>query len=245
MLVLAIDTTTTQSSVCVGGPDGPLASAALGRPQAHGAFLTPAIDFCLRQAGVTAADLTGVAVALGPGLYTGMRVGIAAAQGLAHARQLPVVGLNSLDLLAFPFRLVRRDRRVAAVIDARRGELFWALYRPAGDGMVRTSDLSVGTPDKLVAEVEASPEGTICVGDGAVAHEGVLRAAGAQIASPWIGRPHATALAELAVPRLARGDTQRPEDLRPIYLRAADARINWSRRGALAGGVGDAEERSR
>lgn len=236
MLIVGIETSTVHSSICLGARDGVRAAAVLGRGQAHGEFLTPALAFCLEQAHARIEDVTGVAVSLGPGLYTGMRVGIAAAQALAHARSLPTVGIGSLDVLAFPHRLVRHDRVIAAVIDARRGELFWAFYRPTGDGVVRVGDLTVGRPERLAAEVEAAPSGTICVGDGAARHTHLLLDAGAQVAGSWAAFPHAEALVELAVPRFEREETQRPEDLRPTYLREADARINWSKRGALAGG---------
>lgn len=236
MLIVAIETSTVQSSICLGGRDGVRASATSGRKQAHGEFLTPALGFCLGQAHARIEDVTGVAVTLGPGLYTGMRVGIATAQALAHARNLPTVGIGSLDVLAYPHRMIRHDRLIAAVIDARRGELFWAFYRPTGDGVIRVGDLTVGRPEKLAAEVEAAPSGTICVGDGASAHARMLGDAGGQVAGSWAAYPNAAALAELAAPRFEREETQRPEDLRPVYLRDADARINWAKRGALAGG---------
>ena len=236
MYVLGIDTSTAQTSVCIGGDRGVLASAVLGRAQAHGEFLSPAIRFCLEQGRVEVDRLAGVAVSLGPGLYTGMRVGIAAAQAFAHARHLPVVGLGSLDLLAYEFRYVRDNRMIAAVIDARRGQVFWAFYRPTHDGVQRVSELQVGTPDRLAGEVEATPEGTLCVGDGAVAHATRLASARGRVATAWKGSPRAEALVELATPRFEREETQRPEDLRAIYLRGADAKISWRKRGALAGG---------
>lgn len=237
MLILGIETSTARSSVCLGTQDGLLAAAALGRGQAHGEFVAPAIRFCLGHAAADVKEVTGVAVSLGPGLYTGMRVGIATAQALAHARGLPVVGLSTLDLLAFPFRYVRSDRVVCAVLDARRGEVFWALYRPSQGGVQRVTEVYVGPPAKLAGDLEALAEDVLCVGDGAAAHRGVLASTGAEVASAWTGNPTAEALVELAVPRFLREDTQRPEDLHPVYVRQADARINWEQRGALFGGT--------
>lgn len=246
MLVLGLETSTPQSSVCLATERGVLASASLGRGQAHGEFVAPAIAFCLEQAAVGIGDVRGVTVSLGPGLYTGMRVGIATAQSLAHARQLPVVGLASLDLLAFSVRHVRRV--IATVIDARRGELFWSFYRSVPGGVQRTTEFRLGPPEKLAGEIESLPDDVLAVGDGALAHRTLLVATGAEVASPLFAHPSAAALCELALPRFIREESQRPEDLRPIYLRQVDARIGWKQRGALRGGktseTADTQERA-
>jgi tRNA threonylcarbamoyladenosine biosynthesis protein TsaB len=234
VLVLGIETSTAQSSVCLGTERGLVASASLSRGQAHGEFLAPAIDFCLRHAGVGPDAVNGVAVSLGPGLFTGMRVGIATAQMFAHARRLPVVGLASLDLLAFPVRHVRRS--ICSVLDARRKELFWAFYRPVPGGVQRVSEFRVGPAGKLAGEIEAASEDVLCIGDGAAANRQLLESAGADVGSIGSAYPSAAALVELALPRLVREETQRPEDLLPVYIRKPDAKISWQNRGALYGG---------
>ena len=234
MLVLGIETCTPQSSVCLATEQGLVAGCALGRGNAHGGFLAPAIEFCLHHAQLDISSVSGIAVSLGPGLFTGMRVGIATAQMLAHARRLPVVGLNSLDLLAFPVRHV--SRLVCSVIDARRGELFWAFYRSAPGGVQRVTEFRVGPPEKLAGEIEAVPDDVLCVGDGAIAQRALLESTGAEVGSTTMASPTAHALVELALPRFIREETQRPDDLRPIYIRKADAKINWQNRGALHGG---------
>ncbi|MPZ72351.1 MAG: tRNA (adenosine(37)-N6)-threonylcarbamoyltransferase complex dimerization subunit type 1 TsaB [Nitriliruptorales bacterium] len=234
MLVLGIETCTPSSSVCLANENGLLAGAALGRGNAHGEFVVPAIDFCLRQARLPMDAVAGIAVSLGPGLFTGMRVGIATAQMLGHARRLPVVGLNSLDLLAFPVRHARR--MVCSVLDAKRGELFWAFYRSAPGGVQRVTEFRVGPPPKLAGEIEAVRDDVLCIGDGALAQRALVESTGAEVGSSSMAYPTAQSLVELALPRFIREETQRPEDLRPIYIRKADARINWQNRGALHGG---------
>jgi tRNA threonylcarbamoyladenosine biosynthesis protein TsaB len=234
LLILGIETCTPQTSVCLGTEHGLLASAALGRGNAHGEFLTPAIQFCLEQAHVDVAAVSGVAVSLGPGLFTGMRVGIITAQALAHARRLPVVGMASLDLLAFGARHVRR--LVCSVLDARRSELFWAFYRASPGGLQRVTEFRVGGAAKLAGEIEALADDVLAVGDGACANRSLLESTGAEVASNALAYPSAHALVELALPRFIREETQRAEDLRPTYIRKADARISWRNRGALLGG---------
>jgi len=236
VLILGIETSTAQSSVCLGTERGCVASASLGRGRTHAEFLAPAISFCLERAGLPLSSIAGVAVSLGPGLFTGMRVGIATAQAFAHARTLPVLGLNALDLLAFPVRYIRADRLICAVIDARRSELFWAFYRPSHGGVQRVTDLRVGPAGKLAGEIEAVREDVVCVGEGALLVGSLLESVGATVAPHGEAHPHANALVELALPRFLREETQHPEDLRPIYVRKADARISWQNRGALFGG---------
>lgn len=237
MLVLGIETSTPASGVCLATEKGLVASAALGaggqRSRAHGEFLAPAITFCLAQAGVGVEAISGVAVGLGPGLFTGMRVGIATAQAFAHARRLPVVGLASLDLLAFPARHVRR--LLCAVVDARRGEVFWAFYRAAPGGVQRVTEFRVGPPAKLSSEIEAVSDDVLCLGDGAVANRVLLESTGAEVSSSS-SHPTAEALCELGLGRFLREETVRAEDLRPLYVRKVDARISWQGRGALFGG---------
>lgn len=236
MLILGLETSTQRSSVAVVDRDRVLASASLGVPRRHGEFLAPAIRFCLDQAGLDADRVTGVAVGLGPGLFTGLRVGIATAQAFAAARQLPVVGLSGLDVLAFQERYV--DRLICAVIDARRGELFWAWYRPAPGGVQREGELQLGTIDTLVADLTAVGEECLVLGDGALRHRDRLEAAEGRIrvAGPDVAWPDAADLAELSVPRFLREQTCQPLDLQPIYLRDADARIGWETRGRMHGG---------
>jgi tRNA threonylcarbamoyladenosine biosynthesis protein TsaB len=235
MLVLGLETSTSRSSVALVDHDRVVASASLGMARRHGEFLAPAIDFCLTQAGADATRVTGVAVGLGPGLFTGLRVGIATAQAFAAARRLPVVGLAGLDVLAFRVRYSRR--LICAAIDARRSELFWGLYRSSPGGVQRVGELQVGDVHQLAADLEATGEETLVIGDGSLRYRAELaRIDGAELAGPELAWPDAADLAELAIPRFVREETQQPTDLQPIYLRQADARIGWATRGRLRDG---------
>ncbi len=231
MRILAIESSTARSSVALQDGERTLASASLGVPRRHGEFLAPAIRFCLDQAGIGLDRVAGVAVGTGPGLYTGLRVGIATAQTLAAARGLPTIGVSGLDVLAFRARHTRR--LICAAIDARRGELFWALYRPSPGGVQLVGELRVTSVDALTAEVESLGEPCLVVGDAALTYREEL-ARVADVAAPtW---PDAADLAELAHPRFVREETVRPDQLRPHYLRHPDAAIGWQARGRLRGG---------
>ena len=234
MMLLAIDTSTDRSSVALLGDAGLVASASLEVPRSHGTFLAPAIAGCLRSAGRGVDDLTGVAVVLGPGRYTGLRVGIATAQALAFARDLPTVGRSGLEVIASGFR--HTGRPLVAVIDARRRELFRARY-VAHDGRIEAVGApSVGPLEDLLGDVAASGPDVLVVGEGALAHRAALEATGAEVAGPELAWPDAERLAALARDAFEHGDTVPAAALQPIYLRAVDARIGWETRGRLQGG---------
>jgi len=153
MLVLGLETSTSRSSVALVDGDRVVASASLGVARRHGEFLAPAIAFCLEQADLDASRIHGVAVGVGPGLFTGLRVGLATAATFAGARHLPVVGLSGLDVLAFSARYTQRP--ICAVLDARRGELFWAFYRSSPGGVQRDTDPVVGR--RSASEMPSTP----------------------------------------------------------------------------------------
>ena len=166
MLILGIETATPQVSVAIGGHEGVLGMFEVSRGRRHAETLTPAIEFLCRQADIEMTEFGAIAVDIGPGLFTGMRVGLAAGKAIAQALRVPMIGISSLDLLAFPLR--HADRTIAAVIDARKGELFYAFYRPVPGGVQRVTDPRVGPVDDLVADLMARGQNVVCVGDGAL-----------------------------------------------------------------------------
>lgn len=236
MLILGIETATPQVSVAIGGHEGVLAMFELARGRRHAETLTPAIEFVCRQAEIEIGEFGAIAVDVGPGLFTGMRVGLAAGKALAHALRVPMIGISSLDLLAFPLRY--GDRTVAAVIDARKGELFYALYRPVPGGMQRVSEAAVGSVDDLVGELMAHPQTVVCVGDGALRYRDQIAAAcRCEFAEQFLAYPSAAPLVQLAHAKALREEWVNSWEIRPLYLRAPDAQINWSTRASGAGGT--------
>jgi tRNA threonylcarbamoyladenosine biosynthesis protein TsaB len=234
VLVLGIETSTPRTSVALGSEGGPLASIAVASTRPNHEVVIPSIRHLLRETGVSLRQVGGIAVGLGPGLFTGMRVGVATAKTLAQVLSVPVVGLASLDVLAYAVRFGRR--LICAAIDAKRGEVFFAFYRPVPGGVARESDFGLAAPASLQAELVARPEDILLVGNGALAHRRVLEEAGSHVefASPAFAHPDASAMVELAIPRFRREEFDRVFELVPHYLRKADAEIAWdrARRGA-------------
>ena len=231
MLILGIDTATPQVGCAIGGHEGVLASFHLGRGRRHAEVLTPGIDFIRRQARIELSEISVVAVDIGPGLFTGLRVGVATAKAMASALRVPVVGVSSLDLVAFPVRF--SPRLIASVVDARRGEVFFAFYRQVPGGLQRISEPRVGSTEELTAELLASGEECLAVGDGARRYTPELHElTTVEVADAGLQYPSAASLVQLAHARALREEFVNPWDLQPVYLRKADAEINWSVRTA-------------
>ena len=229
MLILGIETATEQVSVAIGGHEGVLGLVEVCRGRRHAETLAPAIEFVCTQADVRLDEISVVAVDVGPGLFTGMRVGLASAKALAQALRVPMIGMSSLDLLAYPLR--HTGRTVVAIIDARKGELFYAFYRPVPGGVQRVLEPRCGTIDDLIAEVMARSDDVICVGDGALRHrDEIVAELRCEMAEQFLSRPSAAPLVQLAHARALREEWVNPWEIQPLYMRLPDAQINWSTR---------------
>ncbi len=219
----------------IGGHEGVLAQVHSSRGRRHAESLAPAIDFLRSQARVDLDEIGCVAIDVGPGLFTGLRVGISAAKAMAHALRVPMVGVTSLDLVAFPVRWT--PRLVVAAIDARRGELFTAAYRQVPGGIQRLTEHRISTPDDLAGALEATGEDVLLVGDGALRYREAFDELGqVELGDQGLAHPSAASLVQLAHARALREEFVQPWDLAPLYLRRPDAEINWITRDGLVRG---------
>lgn len=225
MRILAIDTATSASSVALGEDDALAAMAVRVDRRGHGGFLVPAIDFCFESAGWKPEDVDVVAVDIGPGLYTGLRAGVATAQAIAAAIGAPMVTVTSLTALAV--RAATGRRRIWSVVDIRRGQLVTRPFQPVPGGVAPDGTPEVVTPDGLHNLLAGDPQDTLLVGDSAALPAGTLRG----LHRVKKGRPRypsADILLEVAAIHANRDDFVRPENVRPMYMREPDAQINWS-----------------
>lgn len=234
VLILGIETATERVSVAIGGHDGVLAVVEVTRGRRHAENLMPAIETVCRLADVSVPEFGCVAVDVGPGLFTGMRVGLATAKSMAWALDVPMVTATSLELLAHAARddvEGRHERLVCSVVDARKGEVFHQLFRVSDSGVDGLDEPRCETPEVLAARLHERSQTVVCVGDGAVRHAEVLTSdhrisvAGAR----W-SFPSASALVELAHQRTLREVWTSPDRVEALYLRQPDAQINWSTR---------------
>ena len=229
-MILGIESATSRVGCALVDHNGVRASVQATRDRNHAELLAPQIQAACSHAGVALRDLAAVAVDVGPGLYTGLRVGVATAVTLAYALRVPVVAVKSLDLIAY--RMRHTGRLVAAMIDARRGEIFHARYRCVPGGVQRVSEPAVGPPDHVVSQIMAEGDEILLVGDGAVRYSSMFEGLrGVEVADRGFAHPSAESLVLLAHSMAEREQFVRPDEIRPLYLRHPDAQA-WNPAGS-------------
>ena len=225
-ILLAIDTATSQVSVAFGRGGRVLGEVRIDGGRRHAEQLAPAIEYLSGELGLELRALAGIAVGVGPGLYTGLRVGVTTARTLAQTLGVPIVGISSLDLVAYPWRTT--TRQVVAVLDARRKEVFVARYWPVPGGLQREGEYTVSSPAAVAAEIVATGSEVLLVGDGALVYpEAFAGLDRVEMIGPSAAAPSATALVELATARFEREEFTTPGEVTPMYLRHSDAQIAW------------------
>lgn len=222
MRLLAVETSTLAGGVALLEGERVVGESLLDVRATHSERLVPAIDRLLADAGWVARDIEALAVAVGPGSFTGLRIGLATVKGLALALGVPVAAVPTLDAMAesLPFAALP----VCPVLDARKGEVYCCLYRWDGQGMRREWDYLAIPPAELARRL-AGP--TILLGDGA----GAVGGPHARLAPPARRVPSPATVGDLGRRRLAAGDVVPAAALVPIYLRPSEAEL---RRRAVA-----------
>jgi tRNA threonylcarbamoyladenosine biosynthesis protein TsaB len=224
MTLVGFDTSTAATSVCVLRGDGQTFEhvpppARLSEPPGHSRELLPLVAELMDQAGIGWADVDGIATGVGPGTFTGLRIGVATARALATAAALPVHPVSSLAALASAASAAsdRDVRRVLPLIDAKRGELFAALF----EGDRQLVEPFAALPDQLEERAGRELAGAVAVGDGSLRFREILEAAGVRV-PPDGSELHV--VRALHVCRLAAEvPAQQPEAVLPTYIRDPDA----------------------
>ncbi len=221
MNILALDTATESCSVALLKNDRLIDASELA-PRRHAERVLPMAEALLAEAGLVRADIDGIAVGRGPGAFTGVRLAVSVAQGLAFALDIPVVTVSSLAALAM--EAPNDDAATLAVIDARMGEIYAGCFRRDAEGLVSAIDEErVGKADDLILP---QADAWNVVGTGWGEYASTLRD---QLPSEprWAESaryPQARHVACLAAPRFAAGDTLSSEQALPVYLRDKVAR---------------------
>jgi tRNA threonylcarbamoyladenosine biosynthesis protein TsaB len=216
MNLLAIETATESCSVAVLAGDRLVARSELA-PRRHAELLLPMCDEVLAQVGITRRDLDAIAVGCGPGAFTGVRLAVSAAQGIALALDLAVVPVSSLAALAM--QAPDNGAAILAVIDARMGEIYAGVFRRAQDGAVEPIGAeTVGTADTL--QLPPAPAWNV-VGSGWATYRDVLaaRLAAAPVWADGECYPQAIDVARIAAPIARAGGGVAAAQVAPVYLR--------------------------
>ncbi len=236
--LLALDTSTLTLSLAVIRLDGAGPAQVLARREEppginHSKLLPILVDDALREAGTELADLDGICVGLGPGAFTGLRIALATAKGLAWAASVPLAGASSLEAMALAAaRLVPGAKAVVPLLDARKQEVYAGFYRPAAGGVEPVGDgpAEVVAPPAAVAERLRALEGpVVLLGEGYFAYRTLFDEATAANRHPPVAglpeTPPAPEVGELAAPRLAPYAKEAVFALEPHYLRPSEAEL--------------------
>ena len=208
MKILALETATDPGSIAL-WLDGRVVARDCPRELSNSASLLPVAEAALREEGLGFSDLDGIAFGMGPGSFTGLRVSCGVAQGLAVARDLPLLGVGTLDAMA----LAAGGGRVIVALDARMGEVYHGLFV---DGILQ-GEIGVCPPESVPLPVSS---GWLACGNGLSAYP-VLRDRLAGLVAEWKPQilPHAEFVARLAAPRMEWGERIDPADAAPLYVR--------------------------
>jgi tRNA threonylcarbamoyladenosine biosynthesis protein TsaB len=233
--VVGFDTALATVSACVLRVDGssfasePPSAERLLEPARHSQELLPELARLLEEAGTDWDEIDSIAVGVGPGTFTGLRIGVATARALAQSLDVGVRAVSSLEALATGAAAgarIERGRLVLALIDARRGQVFASLHRVAGDGATLETvwEPFVSDPDPLLARVAELGEPAVCAGDWTLESAVKLERAGATVLAPDSGLH---AVDALYVCKLGLAVEPAPaNEVHPVYLRLPDAEVN-------------------
>ena len=222
MKLLALETATLAGGAALLDRGRVVGQSLLNIALTHSERLMAVVDRLLQDCGWDVAELDGLAVSIGPGSFTGLRVGIATAQGLALALRVPVAPVPTLDAMAatLPFA----EWPVCPLLDARKGEVYLSFYRWTGEAMKREWDYLALSPE---AAVERITTPVILLGDGVPACRPFLDrlGAGVRIASPAHSLPSPATVGELGQQMIESGQGVPGEALAPLYLRPSEAEL--------------------
>ena len=225
MKILALETSAKSVSAAVVENGAVLASAYQNIGLTHSVTLMPLIDSMLKNAGLTARDMGLIAVAAGPGSFTGLRIGVSAAKGLAWALELPCCGVSTLEAMVENARSF--EGTVICAMDARRQQIYNALFEADAEGQ-----LTRLTPDRAIALAELADElredsrPKLVVGDGARLCRDFLEEAGiaCRLAPPHLLLQNAASVGFAAEQAAREGRLGSAQDLQPVYLRPVQAK---------------------
>lgn len=213
-MLLAVDTSTTQIGVALYDGARALAEHLWVSQARHTVELAPMVEKMLQQTGLAVAELTGLGVAIGPGSFTSLRVGLSFAKGLAMGRNLPLIGIPTLQVVAAPVALDKRP--LACLLPAGRGRLALGWYHAHETGWQAAGSPRVTNAEELSASIEQE---SLIAGDLTASERSLLQNNPLiRLVSPALSTRRPGVLAELAWNRLQSGDVDDPRSLAPLYL---------------------------
>jgi tRNA threonylcarbamoyladenosine biosynthesis protein TsaB len=228
MLILGIETSTRTGSVAVVSDDCVIAQYSLNIELTHSERLMKTVDRVLKDTGLAFTDLEGYAVATGPGSFTGLRIGISTVKGLAFATGKPVAAVPTLQALAW--NLPFAGYPVCPLLDARKKEVYAALYKPDDPFPLLMMPETVISLGQLAAGITGT---TVFTGEGSLIYRAEIEklfSTRALFAPRAASLPSAASVAEIGLAMLSDGKKADPDLLTPIYIRRPEAEVAWEKK---------------
>ncbi len=228
MKILAIETSTMLGGIAVADDSsGLIAEIRLNVKSTHSERLMTAVDHVLKQSGLDISDMDAFAVAIGPGSFTGLRIGMSTVKGFSYATGKPIVSVPTLE--AFAWNFPYSGYPVCPMLDARKKEVYVALFQWESEGFIRVIEETSARVNMLLEEVVRLTEGKIVfTGDGALLYRNeIIGALGerAVFASPDKMVPSPANVASLGIRKVLKGEFSEPVSLVPIYIRKSEAEM--------------------
>lgn len=230
MLVLGIDSSTPVASAAIVSAEGLTGEITLNIGLTHSEQLLPMIDELFHQTRLALEDMEGIAVAGGPGSFTGLRIGMATAKGLAQGRNIPLVSVPTLEALAAPHAGL--SGLISPVLNARRQEVYAALFRSRQGRLERLAEDCAVSPAKWIDLLNKYTEPVLFIGDGALVFRQewtALLGERAVILPPALSLNNAVSVAQLGREKLAAGQSDNLYALKPSYIRMSEAQVRLCR----------------
>jgi tRNA threonylcarbamoyladenosine biosynthesis protein TsaB len=225
MKVLALETATLAGSIAVlDDVEGLIGEVKVSVKIAHSERLMPSIEWLLKASGISIKEIDAFAVSIGPGSFTGLRIGLSTAKGFAFATGRPLVPVRTLDAFARTMPFCRHI--ICPMLDARKNEVYAALYRWDDDICTKLMPEASIKPDELLKDITGP---VVFMGEGAKIYKNVISDLlnTKAMFAPLQMSPSASTVAEIAIEMMKQGITADPVSLTPYYIRKSEAEVNW------------------
>jgi tRNA threonylcarbamoyladenosine biosynthesis protein TsaB len=228
MKIFALETATMAGSVAIlDDSEGLIGESRVSIDIAHSERLMSSVEWLLNASRLSIDDIDAFAVSIGPGSFTGLRIGLSTAKGLCFATQKPLVAVPTLD--AFALSLPFCQHHICPMLDARKNEVYAGLYKSEGIALKKIMPECAVSPVDLLSEIK---ETTVFLGNGADTHKRLIRDTlqkNAEFAPPSKMTPSASTVAETALEKIRAGIHADPVTLTPFYIRKSEAEIHWKK----------------
>jgi len=201
-----------------------------GLKKKHSSILVPAIEDLLKMIDLKMEEINGIAVSVGPGSFTGLRVGLAVAKGLSYTCSLPLLGITTLDAMAFPLKEI--PYLICPLLESKKDEIYDAVFR-GGDDLHRVMDYKCEDIQSLLVRLSPLKEKIIFLGDGIKKYRDIIKekiGKDALFIDSQLNLPVATNIAFLGLNKLKKGEEDNISTLTPFYLRKSEAEIIWEKK---------------